>query len=543
MKARYVIVALLLLAGGVGAGFWWGQRTLGIEKPTASDVAEPGKRKVLYYRNPMGLPDTSPVPKKDPMGMDYVPVYEGESAQASGPPGQVTISVDKVQKLGVRSEPVQVRAFENVVRAAGRVEVDERRLYAISPKFEGWVEKLFVNATGQPVARGQPLFEAYSPELVSAQREYAIAAQGVQDLKDAGPDAQASMKRLAESSLARLRNWDVSDEQVRALSERSEIRRTLTFRSPVSGIVLERKALQGMRFMPGEALFQIADLSAVWVIADVYERDIRSVTRGAKARVALDAYPGETFAGTVTYIYPTLKQETRTIPVRIELANPRERLKPNMYAQIELAPQARPGVLSVPASAVIDSGARQIVLVERGEGRYEPREVRVGARAPDQVEVLDGLREGERVVVVANFLIDAESNLKAAVGSFGHGAHGTSPAAASQTGPEKTRGVREPSAQKSSGSITVGHQGRGKVESTDAKGGTVAIAHGEVPSLKWPAMTMEFKISTTALLAGVAPGSEVDFEFVERAPGEYVITKLSRLGASKQAPAAAHAGH
>ena len=206
--------------------------------------------------------------------MDYIAVYDGEEPDTGS--SQIKISVDKVQKLGVRSEPAAMRSLDKVVRAVGRIEVDERRVFAIAPKFEGWVERLFVNATGQPVSKGQPLFEVYSPELVSAQREYAIATEAVKALKDAGDDPQAGMKRLADSSLARLKNWDISEEQVRALAQSGEARRTLTFRSPVSGIVMEKKAVQGMRFMPGDSLYQIADLSSVWVMADVYEQDIGS---------------------------------------------------------------------------------------------------------------------------------------------------------------------------------------------------------------------------------------------------------------------------
>ena len=198
-----------------------------------------------------------------------------------------------------------------------------------------------VNVTGQPVSKGQPLFEVYSPELVSAQREYAIAMQGVASLKDAGGEAQAGMQQLAESSLQRLRNWDISDEQIKALASSGEARRTLTFRSPASGIVTEKKALQGMRFMPGEALYQVADLSSVWVIADVFEQDIGLVKTGATARVRINAYPDKTFEGTVTYVYPTLKAETRTVPVRVELANPGMLLKPAMFAQVELPVSAQ----------------------------------------------------------------------------------------------------------------------------------------------------------------------------------------------------------
>ena len=276
-----LLAAAVAVALGIGGGYWWGTRTQSAGSvQVAADAVNPAptnakaERKILYYRNPMGLPDTSPVPKKDPMGMDYVAVYDGDEPDTGS--NQIKISVDKVQKLGVRSEPASMRSLDKVVKAVGRIEVDERRVFAIAPKFEGWVEQLFVNATGQPVSKGQPLFEVYSPELVSAQREYAIATEAVKALKNAGEEPQASMKRLADSSLARLKNWDISEEQVRALADSGEARRTLTFRSPVSGIVMEKKAVQGMRFMPGDSLYQVADLSSVWVIADVYRTGHRS---------------------------------------------------------------------------------------------------------------------------------------------------------------------------------------------------------------------------------------------------------------------------
>ncbi|MDQ5880911.1 MAG: rane fusion protein copper/silver efflux system, partial [Pseudomonadota bacterium] len=263
MKLGIGIAAVILVAAG--GGYWLGSH--GNTPQTAisgSNTAEAGKkeRKLLYYRNPMGLPDTSPVPKKDPMGMDYIAVYEGEDSDEPAAAGSLKLSTEKIQKLGVRSEAAQLRTLGQTVRAVGRVEPDERRLYTIAPKFEGYVERLHVNVTGQAVSKGQLLFEVYSPELVSAQREYAIAMQGVDSLKDADGTTQAGMRQLAESAQARLRNWDVSPAQLKALSGSGEARRTLGFGSPVSGIVTEKKAVQGMRFMPGEALYQVADLSA-----------------------------------------------------------------------------------------------------------------------------------------------------------------------------------------------------------------------------------------------------------------------------------------
>ena len=532
----WYLAALCALLLAAGAGYWFGGKTrvgagetatMGVPAAPAAASAEGPPRKPLYYRNPMGLADTSPTPKKDSMGMDYIAVYavEGDGAVA----GEVRVGTEKVQKLGVRSEPAAMRELARQVRAAGRVEIDERRLHAVAPKFEGWVERLHVNATGQPVARGQALFEVYSPELVSAQREYVVAARGVAALKDAGAEMQSGMRQLAEASLARLRNWDVSEEQIRALAAGGEAKHTLTFRSPVGGVVLEKKAVAGMRFMPGEALYQIADVSSVWVLADVFERDIGMVRAGQKARLTINAYPEKSFSGTIAYIYPTLKAETRTVPVRIELANPGGLLKPAMYASVELAVGAADRLLTVPVSAVIDSGTRQIVLVDKGAGRFEPRTVKLGARSDDHIEVREGLADGEPVVVAANFLIDAESNLKAALGGF---------AAPADAAPAANAGPK-----------TVSHLATGTLDAIAAKAGSVTVTHGPVASLKWPAMTMDFVLANPALADKVKSGSAVTIEFVERKPGEWVITRMEPASATQPAvqgaapTTSAHKGH
>lgn len=488
------ILALLVVAAALG--YWFGGQQHDGAKVGPGDTAPasasaPAGKKLLYYRNPMGLPDTSPVPKKDSMGMDYLPVYEGEDEDAGG---SVKISTAKVQKLGVRSEAAAMRDLSRPVRAAGRVEVDERRVFAIAPKFEGWIERLHVNTTGQPVGRGQPLFEVYSPELVSAQREYQVAARGVEQLAAAGPEAQASIRQVAEAALARLRNWDISAEQVERLKAGGEPTRTLTYRSPVAGVILEKKALQGMRFMPGEALYQIADVSGVWVIADVFERDIAAVQIGQAVEVGIDAFPGRTFAGKVSYLYPTLNPQTRTVPVRIELPNPRGELRPAMYANVQLKVGAGRTALAIPISAIIDSGAAQRVIVQLEEGRFEPRDVKLGLRGDDYVEVKEGVKAGEQVVVAANFLIDSESNLKAALG-----------------------GMKDKPA--------VSHHAVGTLDSIESDG-SVMVTHEPVASLNWPTMTMAFIPANPALIDKIKPGTAIHFEFVERKPGEWVITKL-----------------
>jgi len=494
MKAN-TIIGLLIVAGlGAGGGYWAGTRKPGAgEAAVATAPAAPADRKILYYRNPMGLPDTSPVPKKDSMGMDYLPVYAGEDMDDGH---AVKLSTAKVQKLGVRTEAVAMRELARPVRAVGRVEVDERRVVAVAPKFEGWIERLHVNAAGQPVGRSQPLFEVYSPELVSAQREYQVAAAGVAALRDAAPEARASIRQVAEAALARLANWDISAEQIERLKAGGAPQRTLTLRAPAAGVVTEKKAVQGMRFMPGETLYQIADLSAVWVLADVFERDIAAVRVGQAATVRIDAYPDRAFDGKVSYIYPTLNAQTRTVPVRIELPNVAGLLRPGMYANAELKLGAGEAALTVPASAVIDGGAHQRVIVQKEEGRFEPREVRLGRRGDDYVEVKEGIREGELVVVSANFLIDSESNLKAALG-----------------------GMQEPK------KAAVSHQALGTLDSIEADG-TAMVTHEPVASLNWPRMTMGFALANPALAEKLKPGAAIRFEFVERQPGEWVITKI-----------------
>jgi hypothetical protein len=383
---------MVALAAAAGAGYWFGGRQAGGgHEQAATAAADPAQagRKILYYRNPMGLPDTSPTPKKDSMGMDYIPVYEGEDEDAAA---RVKISTAKVQRLGVRSEAAQRRVLDAVVRATGRVEVDERRLFTITPKFEGYVEKLFVNATGQYVARGAPLFEAYSPELLATQREYAIAAQGLAQVKGADSATVDGMKRLADSALERLRNWDVTDEQIAQLAAGGAPVRALTFRAPASGHVIERRATQGMRFMPGEMLYQIADLSSVWVIADVFEQDI------GRVRV------GQPRIGTARGLSRRGLRRPRQLHLSDAACRDAQRAGAHRAGQPGRPHQARdvrPGraagagaaVLAVPNSALIDSGTRRIVLIDQGEGRFEPREVKLGARGDDSSPSPKGSRK------------------------------------------------------------------------------------------------------------------------------------------------------
>jgi Cu(I)/Ag(I) efflux system membrane fusion protein len=370
--------------------------------PTPVAPAKGGPRKLLYYRNPMGLADTSPVPKKDWMGMDYIPVYEGEEQDAN----VVKVSLDKVQRTGVRTAPVEMRRINRLVRAPGVAKPDERTLLSITLRADGFIEKLYVNETGQHVKAGDPLFRLYSPEMVRVQVDYRnfTTTVGIRDERGA---------------IQRLKNLALPDSVIDELVNSRKPILSFDWPAPASGVVMQKKVVEGMMMKAGEELFRIADLSSIWVIADVPEQDIAMVKVGATARLSFRAFPGETFTGRVTFILHELEMATRTAKVRIEVKNPHHRLRHEMFADVEIdAGNGKGEQLVVPDSAVIDSGNRQVVLVEKGEGRYEPRSVKLGTRGDGYVEIAEGVKSGEQVVVAANFLIDAESNLKAALQGF-----------------------------------------------------------------------------------------------------------------------------
>src|SRR5215831_15815563 len=351
-----------------------------------------GERKILYYRNPMGLPDTSPVPKKDSMGMDYIAVYADEGSGTV--PGTVKISPERIQMLGVRTEAASLRSIAHTVRAVGTVAADERRIGVVNPKFEGWIEKLHVNTTGQTVRRGEALLEVYSPDLVLAQREYLVARSAAADMTHADPMARDNARAIADAALSRLRNWDISADQLDSLQRSGSASRTVTLRAPLGGIVMDKQALEGLHFAAGEMLYRIVDLSAVWLLADVYEQDLAQIRPGNAATITVQAYPGRVFEGRVAFVYPTVNAQTRTAKVRIEVPNPDLLLKTDMYATVEIAaPAGSTTTLTVPDSAVLDTGTRQTVLIDRGGGRYEPRAVKLGTRAGGYAAVVDGVRE------------------------------------------------------------------------------------------------------------------------------------------------------
>jgi len=380
-------------------------------KPKQQTKEKDGDRKILYYRNPMGLPDTSPVPKKDWMGMDYIPVYEGEDE-----PGTVTVGLDKVQRSGVRTAPVARQNLVQAVRAPGTAKPDERSLRIVSLRADGFIEKLYVNETGKPVKAGDKLFRVYSPQIVTAQIDYRTST-----IPGGGP-------RSESGALQKLRNLDVPEPVIEALRKDPNPQMSIDWPAPTTGVVMQKRVIEGQMARAGEELYRIADLTNIWVIADVAEQDLGLVQVGAPATVTFRSFPGRSFEGRVTFILHELEMATRTAKVRIEVENPDHIIRHEMFADVEIGARAGEAArLVVPTSAVIDSGNRQVVIVAKGEGRFQPRPVKLGMRSGDQVEILDGVTEGEEVVTSANFLIDAESNLKAALQAFTQPATETKP--------------------------------------------------------------------------------------------------------------------
>jgi Cu(I)/Ag(I) efflux system membrane fusion protein len=357
-----------------------------------------GGRKILYYRNPMGLPDVSKVPKKDPMGMDYIPVYEGDDDDTAA----VKLSAGKLQRIGVKTEQAAMRVLSEPVRAPGTIQYDERRVTVISLRAESFIESVENVTTGSEVRKGQPLFRFYSPAIAAAGAQYLSAP-------------------LAPGSAQRLLNYAVPQQVLTEIERTRQVPISITWTAPRDGIVVDRNVVEGMRAMPGDVLFRIADHSVVWALVDVAERDLAIVHDGQSATVRVRGYPDRAFSGTVALVYPHLNPATRTVRVRIELANPHLLLKPDMFAEAEIDAGGGKPILAVPDTAVIDSGDRQIVLVDKGEGRFEPRPVRLGRHGAGYVEIRDGLKEEEAVATAANFLIDAESNLQSALKSLNAG--------------------------------------------------------------------------------------------------------------------------
>jgi Cu(I)/Ag(I) efflux system membrane fusion protein/cobalt-zinc-cadmium efflux system membrane fusion protein len=465
----FLAFAVLLLGAGAAVRWW----------------------KTRAVAPPMTMPATAP----------DAPASQTSEATPRGP---VAVDARRQQLIGVRTVAAKKTTMTPTIRAAGSVRAPETKVADVNVKLDGWIRELFVDYTGQPVAKGQPLFTIYSPELLATEREYVLALKARDQLQQSQvPDAKDRADQIVAAARQRLALWDLTDEQLRTLDEGRQPSSTVTFRSPVAGIVMEKTAVNGMHVAAGQTLYKISDLSTVWVEADVYETELSAVRVGAPATVTFDAYPGERFTGRVAYIYPYLDEATRTNKVRCELANRGGRLKPGMFANVELTAPGGAAIV-IPLNALLDSGREQIVFVSQGDGYFDPRKVKAGRRLGDDVQIVDGIKEGDVVATGAAFFLDSESQLRAAVQGYEapKGASASPPAAAQldialRTTPDP------PQAGDNQMEVTVKDASGRPVDGADV---AVQFFMPAMPTMSMPSMKSEAKLAAAGRGVYRGPG-------------------------------------
>jgi len=421
-KPILITLAVIILTMGVAAGYWLAGGTTSSDFPWApgqnlqANDAKGKERKVLFYRNAMNPSATSKVPAKDAMGMDYVPVYaDGDAAGNNAPAGLVKIDPVTEQAIGVRTAIAEKKILSHIIRAMGRVDYDEESIARLHPKTEGWIENLMVDKTGQWAKKGTHLLTIYSPQLVSSQQEYILALNNLKALESSPfEDIRQGAKDLVKTGRERLELLDVPEHQIQELEETRSIKKGLHIHTPVDGIIVKIGAREGQFVTPSTELYMIADLSRIWVYADIYEYELPWILAGDRAEIQLVGIPGEKFEGHVDYLYPYAESKTRTIKARLIFDNPGFLLKPNMFAEVTIYAGRKIDAVVIPDAAIVRSGTRAQVFVTRGKGKFEPRLVKLGIATSGQVQVLEGLRAGEEVVISAQFLIDSESKLREA---------------------------------------------------------------------------------------------------------------------------------
>ena len=415
LASLIVVAALGGFVGGFGYGRWYGK--------APAKGATPKEKKIAFWMDPMHPQYKSDKPGIAPdCGMDLIPVYDDGSQGDGGgglPPGMVQVSADKQQWIGVETRAAEITPVEEVIRAVGSVAVDESRVVPVISRTEGWVEKVFVDTTGSLVRKGQPMLTLYSPEMVASQEEYLLALKAKETLEHSMvPGVKQSNESMVAAARQRLQHWGLDPAAIEQLEKTQQPTRTVTIYAPAAGYVTERKAYPNLKVTPDMALYTLTDQSRVWIVADVFESDAASIHAGQAATISITAMPNRTIQARVTTVLPEVSPETRTLKVRLEANNPTGFLKPDLFVNVEFAMPSS-SKLTVPSDAVLDSGQQQVVFVDKGGGLFERRQVKVGERFDDRVEIASGVKAGERIVTSGAFLLDSESQLKSA-GTPGH---------------------------------------------------------------------------------------------------------------------------
>lgn len=494
-KTALMIVLAAVLAGAIGYMAGHDRQP----SPASNNASIPQKeRKVLYWYDPMVPNQHFDKPGKSPfMDMALVPMYDDNTAT----PGTVKIDPATIQNMGVRTAPVTQGDFSRHIDTAGYINPDEHRIQVVQTRAAGWVERLNVSAVNDPVKRGQLLLELYAPDLLAAQEEYLLARQN-----SAGKEGEA----LLLAAQAKMALLGITPQQIAHLKATGKPARLIAYFAPSNGIVTELNARKGAQVAPGTNLYSLVDLSSVWVIAEIPENQGGWIHDGIPATITVSAYPDKKYSGRVEYVYPKVTEATRTLQVRVRLANPDGKLKPGMFANVSLSESARQNVLTVPSEAVITTGRRSVVIVADGDGKFHPVEVQLGRESGGQYEIMSGLSAGQNVLISGQFMIDSESNLKTALDRL-------------QPPPSASDALTASSAQAQQPKHYAGH---GTVNTVDIANKSINITHDPIPALKWPGMTMDFGVKDAAVLASVKPGNVIDFELVESVKGEYVITSI-----------------
>ena len=453
------------------------------------------ERKILYYRHPHNPTITSDTPQKDEMGMDFVAIYEEGGTS-------VKISPTVVQNMGVRTAMVERDKLWRRIDTVGYVDFDENQISHIHLRTDGWIEKLAVKSEGERVRKGDALFQLYSPTLVNAQEEYLQALS-------------SRSKHLTRASKERLQSLGVSDNQIKQLAKTRKVEQKLNIYAAQDGIVAKMNVREGMFVKPATEVMMLADLSTVWLLAEVFESQADWVKVGASADVKLSYIPGKSWEGEVEYIYPSLDPKTRTLKVRLRFDNPGEELKPNMFADVTIYGGAKSNILVIPREALIRTGDKERVILDVGNGRFKPRQVTMGMETGDWVEISDGLREGDKVVTSGQFLIDSEASLKASIKRMSDAASRVVPGEAMSDKAKPT--------------------GMGVLKELMPKQGKLNMAHEPIPEIGWPSMTMDFKLKDGVKMEGLKPEDHVIFE-LEKGDNGYVISNIHKHEMSGDAP-------